>query len=269
MSVSIGQYVGHPPGLGASRNLRSAMLRPIRRLATNGYCDAGLGDDRGRKGPNRGEGTLRSRRDTAVASRDGRVLQPRSLEVDKRGWGSGQRRYQGARSRWTTRAVMGIWLGVLFVGADLIQQASLGQRLARLAITAVVIALCDMWFTRRGSRWPAVGSSRIRPGDDEPCRGRACEASNGKDGEAQRPNSSGSLPTTSRSEHRPSSGSRADHNCSGQTASGHLPETRMRCERFRLRLLGRLRRIPLPTRGPRRSHRSDPPTPPGRSIGRY
>jgi len=44
---------------------------------------------------------------------------------------------------------MGIWLGVLFVGADLIQQASLGQRLARLAITAVVIALCDMWFTRR------------------------------------------------------------------------------------------------------------------------
>jgi hypothetical protein len=63
--------------------------------------------------------------------------------------GLGQPRYQGARSRWATRVVLGIWLGVLFVGPDLVQQASLGQRFARLAISAVVIALCDVWFTRR------------------------------------------------------------------------------------------------------------------------
>jgi hypothetical protein len=63
--------------------------------------------------------------------------------------GSSQPRYQGARSRWATRAIMGIWLGILFVGPDLVQQASLGQRLVRLAITAVVIAMCDVWFTRR------------------------------------------------------------------------------------------------------------------------
>jgi hypothetical protein len=44
---------------------------------------------------------------------------------------------------------MGIWLGVLFVGPDLIQQASLDLRLGRLAITAVVIVLCDSWFARR------------------------------------------------------------------------------------------------------------------------
>ena len=44
---------------------------------------------------------------------------------------------------------MTIWLGILFVGPDVIQHASLGQRLVRLGVTAAVVFVCDWWFARR------------------------------------------------------------------------------------------------------------------------
>ena len=44
---------------------------------------------------------------------------------------------------------MAIWLGVLFIGPDVLQNRSIGSRLYAVAFTLVVVAICDLWFSRR------------------------------------------------------------------------------------------------------------------------
>jgi hypothetical protein len=58
-------------------------------------------------------------------------------------------RCQGARWRRVARYLMAIWLGALFIQPDVLRSQSLGSRLHAIAITAVVVAACDIWFARR------------------------------------------------------------------------------------------------------------------------
>lgn len=58
-------------------------------------------------------------------------------------------RCQGARWRWVSRGVMVIWLGALFIEPDVLKSQSLGSRLHAFVITVVVVAVFDVWFSRR------------------------------------------------------------------------------------------------------------------------
>jgi Bacterial PH domain len=44
---------------------------------------------------------------------------------------------------------MGVFLGALFVEPDVLKSQSVGSRLHAIAITAVVVAAFDVWFSRR------------------------------------------------------------------------------------------------------------------------
>jgi len=44
---------------------------------------------------------------------------------------------------------MAIWLIALFIGPDVIQSVSLGQRLVRIGVTVLLAVVCDFWFARR------------------------------------------------------------------------------------------------------------------------
>jgi hypothetical protein len=58
-------------------------------------------------------------------------------------------RYQGVHSRRVSRCLMAIWLGILFFQPDVLESRSVGSRLYALAITLAVVAICDLWFSRR------------------------------------------------------------------------------------------------------------------------
>lgn len=58
-------------------------------------------------------------------------------------------RYQGVHSRRVSRCLMAIWLGILFFQPDVLESRSIASRLHALAITSAVVAICDLWFSRR------------------------------------------------------------------------------------------------------------------------
>lgn len=58
-------------------------------------------------------------------------------------------RCQGARWRWVSRSILAIFFGALFINPDALKSQSLGSRLQVIAITAVVVAVVDAWFSRR------------------------------------------------------------------------------------------------------------------------
>lgn len=58
-------------------------------------------------------------------------------------------RCQGARWRWVVRYMMAIWLGLLFVEPDVLKSQSLDSRLHAIVVTAIVVAIFDVWFSRR------------------------------------------------------------------------------------------------------------------------
>jgi hypothetical protein len=45
--------------------------------------------------------------------------------------------------------MMAIWLGLLFVEPDVLKSQSLDSRLHAIVVTAIVVAIFDMWFSRR------------------------------------------------------------------------------------------------------------------------
>lgn len=58
-------------------------------------------------------------------------------------------RYQGVHSRRVSRCLMAIWLGILFFQPDVLESRSIGSRLYAIMITLAVVAICDLWFSRR------------------------------------------------------------------------------------------------------------------------
>lgn len=57
--------------------------------------------------------------------------------------------YQGVHSRRVARYVMAVCLGILFFQPDILEGRSIGSRLYAIAITVAVVAICDLWFSRR------------------------------------------------------------------------------------------------------------------------
>jgi Bacterial PH domain len=45
--------------------------------------------------------------------------------------------------------MMAIWLGLLFVEPDVLKSQSLDSRLHAIVVTAIVVAIFDVWFSRR------------------------------------------------------------------------------------------------------------------------
>jgi hypothetical protein len=58
-------------------------------------------------------------------------------------------RYQGVHSRRVTRWVMAVCFGTIFIGDDGPITHSIGHELSGIAVTLGIIALCDVWFSRR------------------------------------------------------------------------------------------------------------------------
>lgn len=58
-------------------------------------------------------------------------------------------RYQGARSRRVTRCIMAVWLGLIFTQSSGFEGDSIWSELRGLAVTLVVVAIIDLWFSWR------------------------------------------------------------------------------------------------------------------------
>jgi hypothetical protein len=58
-------------------------------------------------------------------------------------------RCQGARWRRVTRAIMAIWFGLLFLGADGPNSHSLASWLQAILVTVAIIEAIDVWFSWR------------------------------------------------------------------------------------------------------------------------
>lgn len=58
-------------------------------------------------------------------------------------------RCQGMRWRRVSRAIEAIFFGLLFINPDALRNQSFGSKVQAVAITVVIIAVVDAWFSRR------------------------------------------------------------------------------------------------------------------------
>jgi hypothetical protein len=65
------------------------------------------------------------------------------------GFGGFVGRYQGTHWRRASRCVEAIVFGLLFISPDALANQSLGSKLQAIAVTAVIVAVVDAWFSRR------------------------------------------------------------------------------------------------------------------------